>query len=123
MTNGSLISAFDFPLAAKHPPQAESSKNRSTAAFVQFVKESTFDISLSDTIALEALAVALYTLIMTALVAIIIYELQRGDAVEDQNNKVAFALTATRLSLESALTGLILCAPSLRRKGRRLQLE
>lgn len=75
------------------------------------------DLSLSDTIALGALVVALYTLIITALIAIIVYGLQRGDAIEDRNSKVASTRTATRLSLESAFTGLILCVPNQRRKG------
>lgn len=75
------------------------------------------DLSLSDTIALGALAVALCTLIITALIAIIVYGLQRGNAIEDRNNEAASARKATCLSLESALSGLILCTPNQRRKG------
>lgn len=43
-------------------------------------------LSLSDTIALGALAVALYTLIITALIAIIVYGLQRGNAIPSSVN-------------------------------------
>ena len=71
----------------------------------------------NDIIASGSLTAMLYTLIITELIAIIAHELQRGNAIEDRNNKVASARKATRLSLESALTGLILCAPGQRRKG------
>lgn len=47
-TSDLVNSAFDYLLATKHLPQAESPEGRSAAAFTQFVEESTFDIPWED---------------------------------------------------------------------------